>query len=394
MSSDAREDFFRDLPPITGFAAVTDPASWAPAPSTWWVALTDVQGSTQAIEQGRYKEVNQLGVACIVGVVNALDRLPVPYVFGGDGATILVPPTRLDATRAALQGLQRLARDAFGLSLRAGLVPIAALQDEGHPVLVAKLRASEHVHLAMLAGSGPSAADAWVKDPVRGQAFAVTEPGPGEQPAVDTSGFECRWRPLHSRRGRVVAVLIKARGDDEAMQRETYRRVLGQLETLLGRLEEASPAQIETLELSTDRADLRGEAVLRRGGGVAAALHQSYAWVENQVGKVLMERGIAAFGFDGAHYPAETVTNTDFRKFDDALRAVLDMNAAQEQALRAFLEAERQAGTLWFGTHAADAALMTCAVWDRDQRHVHFVDGADGGYALAARELKAQVKGS
>jgi hypothetical protein len=36
---------------------------------------------------------------------------------------------------------------------------------------------------------------------------------------------------------------------------------------------------------------------------------------------------------------------------------------------------------------------MTCYVHDvNDGNHIHFVDGGDGGYAMAARELKAQLR--
>jgi len=41
--------------------------------------------------------------------------------------------------------------------------------------------------------------------------------------------------------------------------------------------------------------------------------------------------------------------------------------------------------------HVADAALMTCLVFDLEEsRHLHFIDGGDGGLAMAARQLKAQ----
>jgi hypothetical protein len=36
---------------------------------------------------------------------------------------------------------------------------------------------------------------------------------------------------------------------------------------------------------------------------------------------------------------------------------------------------------------------MTCLVFSLEQsRHMHFIDGADGGYALAALQLKAQLQ--
>jgi hypothetical protein len=35
---------------------------------------------------------------------------------------------------------------------------------------------------------------------------------------------------------------------------------------------------------------------------------------------------------------------------------------------------------------------MTCLVFERGGRQVHFVDGADGGYALAAKDMKQRMK--
>lgn len=34
---------------------------------------------------------------------------------------------------------------------------------------------------------------------------------------------------------------------------------------------------------------------------------------------------------------------------------------------------------------------MTCAIDDYRTEHMHFVDGSDGGYALAAKQLKKQL---
>jgi hypothetical protein len=44
-----------------------------------------------------------------------------------------------------------------------------------------------------------------------------------------------------------------------------------------------------------------------------------------------------------------------------------------------------------YGVHVSRHALMTCLVFDRFGKQVHFVDGANGGYALAAKQLKQQL---
>jgi len=60
--------------------------------------------------------------------------------------------------------------------------------------------------------------------------------------------------------------------------------------------------------------------------------------------------------------------------------------------LRAFLEGLRQQGEIYFGVRVSDASLMTCYVRSTEPgEHIHFVDGGDGGYAMAAKEMKAQM---
>jgi hypothetical protein len=44
-----------------------------------------------------------------------------------------------------------------------------------------------------------------------------------------------------------------------------------------------------------------------------------------------------------------------------------------------------------YGIHHAPAALMTCLIFARDCGHVHFVDGADSGYTMAAADLKRRL---
>jgi hypothetical protein len=58
----------------------------------------------------------------------------------------------------------------------------------------------------------------------------------------------------------------------------------------------------------------------------------------------------------------------------------------------ALLENYHQLGFLSYGLHTSPTALMTCFIHSYQNQHIHFVDGGDGGYAYAARGLKAQLK--
>ena len=382
------ETFFRDLPPLTVFSDVPDPSVYRQAPDSWCLVITDVQGSTKAIEAGRYKDVNALGVASIVAVRNAIPDVELPFVFGGDGATLLCPASRLGQLRPALRGLQERAESGFELGMRAGIVPISELREAGYPVLVARYQQSENAVFAMFAGSGLTEGERWVKDPERGKAYEVQS----DDSAVDFTGFECRWEPIEAKRDAILSVLIQAQAPDRAKASATYKEAIAAIEGILEG--DGHPVAVQTLKLATQAKLFEAEARLLSGrvAGFANWLKKTRASVQNRIGRTLLAKGWNAFGFPGEVYREQVVANTDFRKFDDTLRMVVDVTAAQKQALTAYLEKEHQKGTLVYGIHEAPSALMTCVITEHQGNHVHFVDGADGGYALAAKQLKAQLK--
>jgi hypothetical protein len=333
--------------------------------------------------------VNALGVSSIVAVQNALSDLELPYVFGGDGATLLVPSSRLTAVEAALRGVRRLSRDAFDLELRAATVPIHELVAAGERIRVARFRASSSVRLALFAGGGFALAETWVKDPVLGERYAVDPEGDA---TANLEGFECRWRPLESRHGNVLSLLVLALSSSEAEREATYKRSIAVIDRLLG-ARDARPAALENLRMLGFFGDFSVEARVRSGARAGAPFDAALrnARHKTTLGRALTTLGASAGGFDGQHYRAELVENTDFRKFDETLRMVLDAAPDETDALVRHLEQERELGRLVYGVHRSDSALMTCFVRAYRGNHVHFIDGSNGGYALAAKELKAQL---
>ena len=386
---DNDESFFAQLAELTSFEDVVSTGHHRSAPETWHVVVTDVAGSTQAIENGHYKDVNAVGVASILALKNALPDVELPYVFGGDGATVLVPGNRIAQVETALRGMRRVAQEAFSLTLRASHVPVARLNRFGHPFLVGRYRLSPHIVLAAFSGRGVSVVEQWVKDPELGKQFSVSEDGPAE---ADLEGFECRWQPAPSRRGKVVSLLVVARGD-RAAREETYRSVLSKIPTIVG--QERHPLSAGQMKLKPLGGDYSTEARVRSGEtqGGAYKSAESRARRLSFIGRGLMKLRLSAGGFDGAHYMSEFLQNTDFQKFDEALRMVLDMKEADASQLTRYLQEKFVEGKLAFGVHQSEHALITCMVKNYSGNHVHFVDGADGGYALAAKQLKAQLKG-
>jgi hypothetical protein len=113
------DSFYTKLTPFTDFVGLNNDRHYEAAPADWWVVITDVKGSTKAIEEGRYRDVNLVGAATIACVTNVLGDMAVPFVFGGDGATALIPGVHKDAVAAELNALRRMSKEGFARWLRA-----------------------------------------------------------------------------------------------------------------------------------------------------------------------------------------------------------------------------------------------------------------------------------
>ena len=377
--------FYGGLEPFTDFAEVADPRHYVAAPDEWIVVMADVEGSTAAARAGRYKEVNLIGAACIAATLNVTRGLELPYSFGGDGATALIPPAVREVVADALRRTRRLAAASFGLELRVGMVPTAELLRRGRRVLVAKYQLSPGNHLAMFTGGGIELAERLIKGAA---GFGLAERDDPAPP--DLEGLSCRWEPCRSLHGQMLTLLVRPlEADGLDLQRAIVRR-LGEI--LGGDAAAVRPVQPANLSFTWPPARLGAEAALTRGRRPRWR-RRLYLLLESFV-QLIAERGAIRIGpYDPPRYHEELRRNSDHRKLADALHMVLDCSAAEVAAIEAYLEGLHEEGRVVYGTHKASSAMMTCLVFSLEEsRHVHFIDGADGGYALAALQLKAQLQ--
>ena len=93
----APPNFFEALAPFQHTRQSFEDRFYGPAPDDWLLAVTDVESSTRAVEAGLYQLVNLAGAAGIAAVRNACGGETIPFLFGGDGAVLLVPPVHEQA---------------------------------------------------------------------------------------------------------------------------------------------------------------------------------------------------------------------------------------------------------------------------------------------------------
>ncbi|MBF0311363.1 MAG: DUF3095 domain-containing protein [Magnetococcales bacterium] len=378
--------FYHHLPPIREFGQIFQFDHYQPVPETWLVVMSDIQGSTEAIRQGRYKEVNLLGAMTIAGLLNLAPEMELPFVFGGDGATLLLPASLAAPARQVLSATVRLARNEFGLTLRAGMIPMTVIHQAGQEIRVACLSLAERSSQALMMGNGLALAEALLKDP---SATACRVPEAQADEKADYSGLECRWQNLLSPQGEMVSLLVEARSPVPAEQKEVYTRVLAAIETLCGSSGQRRPVAPDQLKLTFAAQSLDLE---NRVHHPAQNLWQRLVrrWklrLENSLGQLLMHTWK---GTNWSAYPALVAATSDCEKFDGLLRMIFASQPRRRLELTALLEQWRQQGDLHYGLHTSEQAHMTCLVYQRMGRQFHFVDGADGGYAVAAVMLKKQ----
>ena len=381
-AANGSEPFYDSIPVFRGFGRLMDPALYSPLPDDWTIGVADIVESTKAIAAQRYKAVNMAGAAVIAAVTNALDGREFPFVFGGDGASFAVSPDDLDRAREALAATASWVKDDLDLVMRVALVPVSAIRAQGLDVRVARFGPSANLSYAMFSGGGLGWAEALMK---RGE-FAVEAARSGTQP--DLTGLSCRFEEMPATRGLILSVLVVPALDADPA---AFRKVIEDIIDLVERSPDAGrPVPPGGPPLRWPPAGVEYEARAARGGSltrrrVSVLANTLFAYV-------VMRFGIKVGGFVPKTYITQVVENSDFRKYDDGLRMILDCTEELERALTKRLEAAASHRIIRYGLHRQDAAMMTCFTPSAMRSdHVHFIDGARGGYASAATALKAMA---
>jgi hypothetical protein len=372
---------YEALPIFDDFAEVVRPENYRPLPDDWVVGFSDVVGSTEAVAKGRYKAVNMVGAGVIAAIVNALDRRPFPFVFGGDGASFSVSAVDARAATGALAAMAVFAREEFQFDLRVAMVSVREIRRAGRDIRVARYAATPHCVYAMFSGGGL----AWFEEEAKRGAYRLPAAKPGARP--DLSGLSCRWGVAPAKNGLVLSLIVAPRGDDPrfaALVQEIVDLALAtpssERPVTLTSLKPGDPAKAIELETA-----VKSSSFPR----ALAFLSSIYLYIGT---RVFFALGLWRPGVSAKLYKNDLVANADFRKFDDGLRMTLDCSAAFAEALEARLAAAEDFAN--WGAFRQEAAQVTCFAPSVTERgHVHFVDGAGGGYTMAAKAMKARLGG-
>lgn len=378
-------NYYQQIQPLNRFTDITNPEYYRSVPDDWQVIITDVRSSTKAIESGGYKNVNLVGIAGLVVVKNALNLQDFPFVFGGDGVTMLLPLELSQIALRKLRPLPNFVSQNFQLGLRIGIVPVSLIRQNGADIQLAKVRLAGKQSLAMFRGGGLALADQMIKSSPE---FDISPNSPTalDSQEIDFSGLSCRWNPIPSRHGKILSLMVKQWKADESI----YDQILHRFYEIFGdNLRAAHPVTLDNMNYPPLSELWRQE---RRFFSSLWDYKFLRRMISNLISGPLYRWPTSLFR---KLYTDSMAIHSDFRKFDDCLRMVLDCSETQVQALESYLSELRQAQKIYYGIHPSKHALMTCFVPSiQEGEHIHFIDGDEGGYTIAAKQMKSQIKAS
>ena len=370
--------FYAKLEEITDFKLISNNTVYTKVPDDWYIIATDIKNSTKAIEDNKYKEVNMVGALTIISVLNINKSLEIPFIFGGDGAFLLIPKDLYSLSQQALLAIEQLSLNSYGLELRVGIIPVKTIYSMNKQLLISKFKISKDYSQAMVKGGGLELADTLLKS---NSDYSIKEPI-DKNFQVNIDGLECRWEAIPSPKDETLCIIIKCRNETH------YETVLNRLDDILGKESVRHPIVSDNLTLSFKNKDLDIESSLFNRGVIQKQLSNLKLKFINLLGFIFMYFNLGQW----ASYKKRILSTTDTEKFDDILRMVVCSYSDQTKVLQEYLEEEYEKEELVYGIHRSDSALMTCLVFERHGRHIHFVDSSNGGYAMAAKMFKKRQK--
>ncbi|MBP6866040.1 MAG: DUF3095 family protein [Candidatus Pacebacteria bacterium] len=355
-------------------------------PEDWTIILTDIVSSTEHFKADRYQEVNFVAVSSVSVVLNVVRRrkITIPFVYGGDGATLFVPPEAVSECKGKLATLRSNVKKRFGMDLRVSLIPVSLVLEAGFPIRVAKLYVSSNYHQAIFLGEGIHYAESLMKqDPE----FLLSEHT--KHKPIDLSGLECKWNALFPpRKGdEIVSLIVAPLGKTEP--EEIFHNVLGEIDRIYGPFSKRHPIHPKTFSPTTHLKTIIHASHLKHG-----KVHFFYV-AKNLILGLWKAARLELRGLWHTLINKEVPdmsTSSDTLKIDNTLKTVFAGSPESRPRFIKWLDEQEEKGELVYGIHVSQSSVMTCYIKESEHMHIRFLDGFGGGYTMASIPLKQKLK--
>ncbi|MBD0365179.1 MAG: DUF3095 family protein [Flavisolibacter sp.] len=379
--------FYRDLKPLKlPTAAIFEPSHFSAIPEGWFVIISDVKNSTGAVNAGRHNDVNLVAAGSLIAALNvARNRdVEIPYLFGGDGGTMLVPELLLKDVLAGLVLHNENSKKNFGLEMHIGSMAVRDIVSAGHFIRIAKQQIDSYFTKEVIIGDGLRFAEQKIK-------HSLNDPIPDThiESELNLNGLECRWDKVKPpvEENEIVCYIIEAVNPEQ--QVVIYKEVLTKIETIYGDMNKRHPLSMNRLKLLLGYDKLKKEMLVKYGrwktGYFISAL------LSTLIGKIFLKYNLKTKGLNIRAYLEQLIAHSDILTIDGRINTIISGSIDKRIQFTNYLSEQEKAGHLIYSYHINKESIMTCYIEDRNEKHIHFVDGSDGGYTEASKEYKRKL---
>jgi len=394
MNETAHDDkdarFFETLIILDDRSRITDANLYAELPLSWHVVVCVFQDVDSILVRGAYRYLHTVSATAVVAAMNSVNRRPLPFTIEGHVVVFCVPDSLWWECTRALMGVRQLAKRSFQLDLQVASVRMQELARDGASLMVTRYRSAAKVCEVAFLGGG-------INHTLRllnardSRVFFPKEPE--VRVDLDLQGLECRWRDLRPRGEETICLVVvprAERNDDVALALADVTRAIREI---YGSDEEHHPLVESNLKLALGRKVLRREAEIKTSGRgrLAFELHLNLLRVLVLIGMMLMRFRVPTKGVYWGGYKQAVIANTNSTNIVHSLRQIVSGSRQQRVRLERYLQSEEEKGHLWFGMHTSSVLHMSCMVFHHGEEHQHFLDGADGGFFQAERDLERRA---
>jgi hypothetical protein len=359
---------------------VADKSRFSKVPEDWYVIAADIRNSTKAIKKGNHDQVNLIATGSVIAVLNLAysKNIKIPFFFGGDGATMLIPSELLEDSMAALNQHRINTMENFGFELKTGSLSIKEIYANGVALEISKVKISDILNIPIVLGEGLQFAEDLIKTNFNDLDSSSTK----IPDLLNLKGMECKWdkiNPPETNQEVVSLIVIACKEEDPS---EIFSEVLKNIDAIYGSLNSRKPISVKRLKLKTSLRKLKDEMHAKLGKYDGFYLIKS--WLRSTYGKYYLKNFTP-----GKNYLQKLVELTDTLSIDGRINTVITGTPEQRKSLATYLDNLETSGKIKYGLHVSEQSVMSCYVRDMKKGdHIHFVDGAGGGYTKAANQLK------
>ncbi|WP_232219128.1 DUF3095 domain-containing protein [Olleya marilimosa] len=360
-----------------------DESLFSSVPKNWSIVVTDIKNSTVAVANGLHNDVNLCATGSIITVLNTIKgidkKIQIPYFFGGDGSTFIIPNNLVQPIIQALNNYSQHIANTLKLNLRVGHIKVEEVYNNKVTLRITKLRHNKYLTTPVVLGNGIKFAENYIK-----QSFEIADPIKDKNIALNLEGMECRWDEIYPNEPQKKVICLLVNCEDEKKQAEIYGTIMNEINYIFGNLDNRNPITTLKLKLNTTLEKIRKEMYVKVGKNQSKYLINN--WLITVFGKYYFK-----FFKAGKLYIYRVSQLSDTIMLDGSINTVISGNEKQIKRLQIFLDDLESKKKIIYGLHTTHASIMSCYIEDREEKHIHFVDGTEGGYTSAAIMFKNKV---